>query len=75
MLNVAEYQETIKSEFDSKLDYATYNQEQESILVSLKMELDDINSEISLIDKIIKDNNSFSKFIECKSIYVVSPNG
>ena len=75
MLNVAEYQETLKSDFDSKLDYVTYNEEQESTLLALKMELDEINSELSMLEKVIKNNKNFSDFIESKSVFVVSPDG
>lgn len=75
MLNVAEYQETLKSDFDSKLDYVTYNEEQESTLLALKMELDEINSELSMLENVMKNNKNFSDFIESKSVFVVSPDG
>lgn len=75
MLKIADYQESVRSDFDSEFDYYTFNQEQETKLMGLKMELQKVNNEISIIDSIIKENNSFSKYIESKSIYVVSPDG
>lgn len=75
MLNIAEYQETLGSDFNSNFDYDSFEQDQNVLLMSLKFDLNEVNSEISLLDSIIKGNNAFSKFIESKDIYVTPPNG
>ena len=75
MLNIAEYQETLNSDFNSNLDYTTYNEDMDALLTSLKFDLNDVNAEISMLDGIIKGNNTFCKYLESKAVFVTPPDG
>lgn len=73
MLNVAEYQAAISQDIGKKLDFQTYDQSLESVLIEKKQELNDIEEELVNLNDIIKKNKQFSDYLEIKKIYVINP--
>ena len=74
MLNVAEYQDAINQEGNTNLDYESYDMALDSKLLEYKIELADVEAELSQLNDVIKKNKSFSDYIEMKRIYVKNPN-
>lgn len=74
MLNVAEYQVAVSQDIGKKLDFQTYDQSIESVLIEKKQELNDIDEELSNLNDVIKKNKQFSDYLEMKNIYVINPN-
>lgn len=73
MLNVAEYQAAINETVDSKLNYQSYNQELEAALLEKQLQLSKVEKELTRITDIIRENDSFSNYIENKKIFVKNP--
>lgn len=73
MIDVAEYQDTIKQNGSESLNYQSYNDELDIKLGNLKLELFNIENEIAKIKEIIKENKKFSDYIEKKNIYINNP--
>lgn len=73
MINIAEYQDIVKQEGGNSLDYKTYDKTLDIELDDLKLQLSDVEAEISRISEIIKTNKNFSDYIEQKKIYVKNP--
>ena len=73
MINIGEYQDIVKQEGGNSLDYKTYDKTLDIELDDLKLQLSDVEAEISRISEIIKTNKNFSDYIEQKKIYVKNP--
>lgn len=75
MLNVAEYQAAINQDVEHKLDFQTYQEGLDSALVERRIQLQNIEDEISHLTDMMKKNKHFSDYIEMKKVYVKDPNG
>lgn len=74
MINIAEYQASMSSEIQEKIDYQTYDEELYHSLLTKKQALTELENELSDLNEIIKKNKSFCDYIEQKKIYVKCPN-
>lgn len=75
MLNMAEYQATINQDVEHKLDFQTYQEGLDSALVERRIQLQNIEEEVSHLTDIMRKNKNFSDYIEMKKVYVKDPNG
>lgn len=75
MLNVAEYQATLSQNVEHKLDFQTYQQDLDSALVDNRIQLQNIEDEISSLTDVMRKNKHFSDYIEMKKVYVKNPTG
>lgn len=74
MFSVARYQETIETEGGS-LAVEQYEEKLDSELEQLRIKQQSLNKELRRLDRAIKDNRSFSKFIAEMKLLVMSPDG
>lgn len=74
MLDVSEYQASLKRKIDKSLDFNTFNQEIEETILSKKMKLQEVEEEIESITSLIKKNKCFVDYLSDKKIYVKNPN-
>jgi hypothetical protein len=75
MLNVAEYQAAVNHDVGQKLDFQTYQEGLNSSIIEKRIQLQNIENEISYITDMMRKNKSFSDYIEMKKIYVNDPHG
>ena len=75
ILNVAEYQATLNQDIKHNLDFQTYQQGLDSALVEKRIQLQNVEEEISRLTDVMKKNMNFSDYIEMKKVYVKNPNG
>jgi len=73
MLSVSEYQESINRDVEQKLDYKTYEQKLDEVILARKLRLQKVEEEIAAITEIMKKNKSFSDYISAKKVYVRNP--
>lgn len=73
MLDITEYQASLKQNVDKSLDFKTVNQEIEESILSNKMKLQTIEEEIESITNLIKKNKNFADYISSKKIYIKNP--
>lgn len=74
MFSVARYQETIETEGGS-LAVEQYEEKLDSELEQLRIKQQSLNQELRRLDRAIKDNRNFSKFIAEMKLLVMSPDG
>lgn len=75
ILSVAEYQDAVAQLLDESTDVNTYNKENIVSIAEKKMNLSKIESELSLLNGIIRENKNFANYIEKKKVYVNNPAG
>ncbi|MBR2694411.1 MAG: hypothetical protein IKE69_09370 [Thermoguttaceae bacterium] len=74
MFSVAQYQETIETE-EGALAVEHYDDKIDSELEQLQITYNVLKNELRRLDKAIKDNRQFSKFIDEMKLLVMGPDG
>ena len=74
MFSVAQYQETIETE-EGALAVEHYDEKLDSELEQLRIRQNTLKKELRRLDKAIKDNRQFSKFIAEMKLLIKSPDG
>lgn len=75
MANVAEYQAEVNQNVSHNISYNTFDEELEKELIEVRQRLNIVESELSLINDIIRKNKNFVDFIEQKKIFVSLQDG